>query len=265
MKPSATPERILELCRIVENAKGDRSIEKIREIAEPAAFAGNTQYFGIIKNAAIEIGLLTEQNNELEYVGDKQTIKSYDSFRRYCNSIIFNDKSWEFYKICKAFCILNDEWLRLESITSNESVTLLSKYSSYPSTDLQKTIIPASRFWLSFLGFGYVQEGTKIVFLPNAYVAMRDFISLSNLEKGKEYSIEEFFSLMPLGFSVLHDLGDGKAEINYALSNAIRQLHDSKEIILKVNPDSEKKWSLFPSNNHVIKNTVTHLIYKGIK
>ena len=238
LKPEATPERIFELCKIVasfdkSDCGKDMTTEKIREIIEPSFSAPTTAYFPTIKSAAIELGLLKETDNTLGFVGERNTIKDFVHFRKYCNSVLFCDKSWEFYKLCKAFLALNDKWLSIGSITSDESVILLVEYSSYPANDLRKTLIPASRFWLSFLGFGYIQESAKLVFLPNAYVAVKDFMSSAELEKGREYSIGEFFELMPQGFSVLHDKNDKSLEINFALSNALRQLHDSKEIELE--------------------------------
>ena len=104
-----------------------------------------------------------------------------------------------------------------------------------------------------------------MIFLPNAYVALKDFMSMVELEKGREYSIAEFFELMPCGFSVLYDCDSRTTEINLALSNALRQLHDSKEIELRRNPDSETIWSLFMNEGHEFKSQITHLVYKGVR
>lgn len=270
LKPEATPERVFELCRIVasyDKADSDSDVptDKIREIIEPSSASASTAYFPSIKKAALELGLLKEADNTLGFVGDRNSIKDFDHFRKHCNSVLFNDKSWEFYKLCNAFLLLNDKWLSIGSITSDESVILLVEYSSYPANDLRKTLVPASRFWLSFLGFGYIQESSKLIFLPNAYVALKDFMSMVELEKGREYSIAEFFELMPCGFSVLYDCDSRTTEINLALSNALRQLHDSKEIELKRNPDSETVWSLFMNEGHEFKSQITHLVYKGVR
>lgn len=264
IKPEATPERVFELCRIVDSLdkSGEApgvSTDKVREIIEPPTSTVSTAYFPTIKKAALELGLL-EGDNMLQYIGDKKIIKDLDSFRKYCNSVLFRDKTWEFYKLCKAFIVLNDKWLSIGSITSDESAALLSDYSSYPVNDLKKTLVLACRFWLSFLGYGYIQESAKILFLPNAYIALKDFISMVSLEKNKEYSIGEFFELMPKGFSVLFDRDDKTTDINYALSNGLMQLNDSKEIELQRNPDSETVWSFFSNDN-----TYTHLVYKGVK
>lgn len=271
LSKEATPERVFELCRIVafydkSGSDSDNSVEKIREIIEPSSKLASTPYFPSIKKAALELGLLEEAENTLRFVGDKNTTKDFDHFRRYCNSVLFCDKAWEFYRICRAFIQQNDKWFQTGSITSDASISALHDcLSDFQYQDLQKTLVPACRFWISFLGYGYIQESSRIVYLPNAYLALKDFMSMAELEKGREYSIADFFELMPRGFSVLYD-GDGKTtEINLALSNALRQLHDSKEIELRRNPDSETVWSLFMNEGHEFKSQITHLVYKGVR
>lgn len=271
MKPEATPERVLELCRLVAScdktvSDSDNSVDKIREIIEPSATVASTPYFPAIKKAALELGLLEEANNLLGFIGDKITIKDFDHFRSYCNSVLFCNKSWEFYRICRAFVQQNDKWFQTGAITSDESIhSLLELLPDFQFQELKKTLVLACRFWISFLGLGYIQESSKILYLPNAYVALKDFISLADLEKGREYSISEFFELLPRGFSVLHDKEERTTEINLALSNALRQLHDSKEIELRRNQDSETIWSLYTNEDHEFKSSVTHLVYKGVK
>lgn len=264
MSKEATPERVYELCRIVDSFSNTNNVgvsaDKVREIIEPQSASSSTPYFPSIKKAAMELGLL-DGDSSLFFVGEKKVLEDYDKFRRYCNSKLFNDKSWDIFKLCRCFMRLNDSWLKTGAITSSESVDLISKtIPEFQYLDLQKTYVPACRFWLSFLGYGYIQESAKILFLPNAYIALKDFISMVSLEKNKEYSIGEFFELMPKGFSVLFDRDDKTTDINYALSNGLMQLNDSKEIELRRNPDSETVWSFFSNDN-----TYTHLVYKGVK
>ena len=53
--------------------------------------------------------------------------------------------------------------------------------------------------------------------------------------------------------------------LNLAISNALRQLHDSKEITLAHHLDSKEVWHLFVNNSHQFVSDVTHLTYKGVK
>ena len=46
------------------------------------------------------------------------------------------------------------------------------------------------------------------------------------------------------------------------MSNALRLLHDNKEIELKKHLDSERTWHLFPNEEHEFTSDVTHIIIK---
>lgn len=265
IKPEATPERVYELCRIVASENSIPST-KLKEILEPAEFATNTVYYGTIKNAAIELGVI-EGNNEITFIQDKKIVRNIEEFRKYCNSVLFNDSTSEFYKLCSGFLEANGEWLHHDSITSDENARRVSEFSDFPVNDLKKTLILATRFWISFLGFGYISEipKVKIVFIPNAYTALKDFIRLSNLEKGREYSMSEFIDALPSGISVATSIAKKDKTFNLAMSNALRQLHDMKEIQLKKNLDSAERWTLYNNNAHEIQSDVTHLVYEGVK
>ena len=49
------------------------------------------------------------------------------------------------------------------------------------------------------------------------------------------------------------------------MSNALRQMHDGKEIVIKNNLDSKEKWRLFYDNTHEFTDDITHIVYKGVK
>lgn len=265
IRKEATPERVFELCRIVASENTIENL-KLKQIIEPAEFATDTVYYGAIKNAAIELKII-EESNDIKFVQDKGIVKNIDRFRMYCNSVLFNDPSTEFYKLCSGFLEANGEWLHHDSITSDENARRVSEFCDSPVLDLQKTLIPAVRFWISFLGLGYISEvpRVKIVFIPNAYIAIKDFIRLSNLEKGREYSMSEFLDALPSGVSVATSRAKKDKTFNLAMSNALRQLHDMKEVQLKRNLDSAERWTLYKNNAHEIQSEVTHLVYKGVK
>lgn len=98
-----------------------------------------------------------------------------------------------------------------------------------------------------------------------AFLALKDFIKLADLEKGREYSMSEFLDALPSGISVATSRAKKDKTFNLAMSNALRQLHDMKEIQLKKNLDSAERWTLYKNNAHEIQLDVTHLVYKGVK
>ena len=121
------------------------------------------------------------------------------------------------------------------------------------------------RFWLEFLGLGYIQENQYIYFLPNMYIALKDFIKWSSLEKKREYSVREFVTIIQEVSNVAFEKMGNTLNLNFAFSNALRMMHDRGEIELKKNLDSKETWSMFKSDVHNFGNSVTHIVYKGIK
>ena len=97
------------------------------------------------------------------------------------------------------------------------------------------------------------------------HVALKDFCIMANLEKNKEYSIKEFVERIYKYASVALQNAINTKEFNLAMSNALRQMHDEKEIVIKKNLDSREKWRLFCDNTHEFTDEITHIVYKGVK
>ena len=49
------------------------------------------------------------------------------------------------------------------------------------------------------------------------------------------------------------------------MSNALRDMHDNKEITLKKNLDSMTRWELFEDKTHEFTKEFTHIIYRGVE
>ena len=101
-------------------------------------------------------------------------------------------------------------------------------------------------------------------FLPNGYVFLKEVLKLSNLEKNKEYDIDEFMSMIDLYGKILIDNLQPERNMNVALSSAFRQLHDNNEIELKYNSDAERRWNLYPSMDH-FNAQISSIVYKGVR
>ena len=99
-----------------------------------------------------------------------------------------------------------------------------------------------------------------MVFLPNMYTALHDFIDLGNVENGVEYTIEEFINLLHEGAYVALKQSRVTQKLNLAMSNALRLMHDNKEIELSRRLDSEKVWQLFPNPEHVFVSEISHVV-----
>lgn len=265
IKTESIPERVYELCKIVSNH--DITESEVRNMMEPSDLKSNkttvSYYFGAYRDVALELELIVKEGDLLKFVGDKKDVKDLDSFRRYCNGILYKDTGNRFYLILKAF-ILSDISLIGDNVTSSQNKKLLQDKSGLANIDDKE--LQGIRFWLAFLGFGYIHEaGSTIVFLPNMYTALKDFCFLSDLEKNKKYMIGDFFrQINESGHIALEDIKEDR-NINLALSNALRLMHDKGEVELIRASDSKEIWYLYEDKSHSIEREVTHIKYKGGK
>lgn len=263
IKTEPIPERVYELSKLV--AKGDIADKDAKSRLEPDALnSSSTTYYGSIREVCIsDLKLIEKEGEVLKFVGDKKVIKDMESFRKYCNSIAFKDNSTFFYKIVQCYLEANDRWLKYKTLTDTNIIREVQDESGINL--VTNVMMLGTRFWLSFLGFGYIQESNSIYFLPNMHIALQDYCEAVNFERNKEYTVAEFieklYEYSDVAFSKVKD----SKRINLAASNALRQMHDNKEIVLKKNLDSKEVWELFPDNAHEFTSKITHIVYKGVK
>ena len=259
VKTEAIPERILELCKLVV----ERPIKEgcLKEYMEPEALQKTDNvYFPIVRDAAIELRLIQKNGDMIEFCGDKSIVKNLDTFRLYCNSVLWKDDTVFFFKIAQTILNLNAELVG-ENLTSSES---LRRIRDAVSPSINETMLLGERFWLSFLGFGYVHEGQRIVFLPNMYIAMKDFIAIGNYEKGKEYTIKEFILKMNEYAKIAFEGAYESKCLNLATSNALRLLNRKGEIQLSRHSDSKEVWRLYELETQNITE-ITHIKIEEMK
>ena len=101
-------------------------------------------------------------------------------------------------------------------------------------------------------------------FLPNAYVFVKNVLRLMNLEKNKEYEIDDFMLMFDAYGKIISGNLAKERNMNIALSSALRELHDNKEIELKYRSDAEKRWILYPSVEQ-FNDQIASIVYKGVK
>lgn len=257
------PERVFELCKLV--SKGDISDAVARERMEPSGLnTSGTAYYPSIREVCIkELKLIEKENDILKYVGEKSVLKDMNSFRFFCNSIVFQNTESYFYKVVKCFLESNDSWLKYKKLTDVNIIREIQEKEKIRV--VEEKMILGSRFWISFLGFGYIQEGSVTYFLPNMHLALQDYCELAGLERDREYTVKEFIERIYRYGSVALQSAIEKKMFNMAMSNALRQMHDQKEIVLKKNLDSKEKWNLFFDSTHEFTNEFTHIVYKGVK
>ena len=260
IKTEAIPERVYELCKLASSK--DITETEIRNMMEPQGF-NKQPYFSAYRDVAIELNLVKKEEDILRFIGEKKDLKSLDSFRKYCNGILYRDTSTRFYKILKSFILSDTDWIG-ENMTSTNIKKSIQNKSGLENIDDKE--LQGIRFWLSFLGFGYIQEsGNAMIYLPNMYIAMKDFCESSGLEKNKVYLVSDFFrTINDMAHIAIEDIKDDR-HINLALSNALRLMHDKGDIELQRTSDSKEIWYLYKDKSHSIESEFTHIKYKGRK
>ena len=267
IRVESVPKRVYEFCRIA--SQKDYSLKEIQEKLAPSEINESesvSQYFSYVKDAASELGLIeTMENDRVKFIGSREVIQDLFSFRKYCNSIVWQDKNTLFYKIASVFLESNLNWLTHKSFTTSSEVYGEIRNYIGEDSDLNRHIL-GERFWLSFLGFGYINERSNgISFLPNMYIALKDFIIIADVPKNVEISISSFLNKIYKTASVALKNIERVKQFNFAFSSALRQLHDNKEIELKRQSDSEEIWYLFELQSHEIKREVSHITIKDLK
>ena len=266
IRVESVPKRVFEFCRIV--AKSPIQIKELQEKISPSKLKSKDSvqpYFAAIRDAASELKLISiDENDIVSFTGDERVVKNLDEFRRYCNSIVWRNHDVYFYKIAVATLESNLDWLKYNSYTGSDVQGEVRNVIG-DDNDLNRHLL-GERFWLSFLGFGLIQEmGTSIYFLPNMYEALRDFIVISNVPKNEDMTIKQFVDCIKSNASVALTTVENTHKFNFAMSSALRLLHDNKEIILKRNSDSKETWNLYPLQSHEFSSEITHIIIREVK
>ncbi len=251
MVTPATPERVYALCKIVE--KEARPAAEVREKMEPAVLSGDRQvYFPDYRAAAEELGLIINSDQMLSLAVSRETIASITAMRQYVNTKLREFPDGQFYKVTQAYFGLDAAVL-----TGEQSlVNLAPQMSELTSMPIDAPAMRGWRFWVAFLGFGYLQD---MFFVPNANVFIGDILKHLKPARGTMFSFSEFIELIAPYAQIIIGADTSSHRINYGLSNALRTLHDRGIIRLEHILDSGDIWNLYPLKAHPISGTVTNV------
>ena len=262
IKKEPIPERILSICQAVADREPIDKKDLDYLLVPIALNRDKTSYFGPVFDAATELKLIgTNEHGQIIFIGDHKDITDLLTFRIFCNSVVFSDRTSEFYKIISCFLSANDEWLEYGRMTTSQDIVrIVNQETGIPSLTLQKDVLLGIRFWISFLGFGFYQEKEGI-FLPNMYTALRDFMMLGSIQE-KEYAVDDFLNSLYPGVSVALAGAKESMSLNLAMSNALRLMHDNQEIQFERHLDSARVWHLFPNPEHEFTDEITHILIR---
>lgn len=251
MVTPATPERVYTLCKIIE--KGAKSVSDVREKMEPTFLTGESQvYFTDYRTAAEELGLITNSDQLLTLAVDHAYIVSTAAMRQYANTKLRNFPDGHFYRVTQAYFELDSAVLSGEKSLAD----LGPQMSEMTGEQIDAMEMRAWRFWVTYLGFGYLQD---MFFIPNANVFIGDIVHHLNLPQGTTYSFSEFVNLLFPYAQIILGSSMATRQLNFGTSNALRTLHDQGVIKLEHILDSKDIWNLYPLKAHSIPGTVTNI------
>lgn len=250
MVTPAIPERVFTLCKIVE--KRPISTGDLKEKMEPEFLHQKTTYFNDYRTAAEELGLISISDNMITLAVESDVIKSIDSMRKYANKNLERFKDGQFYQVTSAYFDMGNKVLSGEKNVA-AMAPLMSQLTGRP---VDAMAMHAWRFWVSYLGFGYLQD---MFLIPNADVFFKDLIGIAGFEKKKRYSFGEFINRLRPYCNIVIDSNPSNRKLNYGVSNGLRALHDSGYIKLEHILDQEDIWNLYPLKAHAITGTVTNV------
>lgn len=250
MVTPAIPERVYTLCKIVE--KKPILNAELKEKLEPDYLNNSSSYYVDYRNAAEELKLISISDNMVSLVAEPSVIKTTAHMRKYINSIIGEFRSGQFFQVTKAYFELDSNVLRGEKNVANLA-PVISQKTNRP---VDAMAMRAWRFWMSYLGMGYLQD---MFIIPNADIFLKDIIEIAGFEKNRRYSFGEFIGrAMPYAKIVLNS-DPANRSLNYGVSNGLRSLHDAGIIKLEHILDQDDIWNLYPLKAHTISGTVTNI------
>lgn len=257
MVTEAIPARVYSLYRIATSKKDITKTEVQKQMEPEGIYEGNS-YFSIILKAATELKLVEMQDNAIVPLVPKEQIKSMEDFKLFAVSKMDTFDGEQFFRFTNTVVNMNEKIYEFSNIADS---TMLNIVSSQIGQQITAPMARGWRFWAQFLGFGYMNN---MAFLPNAYIFVKNVLRLMDLEKRKEYTIDDFMTRFSQYGKILSSNLQPERNMNIALSSALRELHDNGEIELKYGSDAENRWVLFPSNES-FNEQVASIVYKGVK
>lgn len=241
------PARVYALCKIVENYNGIKRGDLLKLMEPPGLKKQEdkkekTSYFSETMTCAQELKLVDVKDNKVSLLVFPEDLQSIDDMRLLAIKRLNEFKEYQFYKVTKAALQMNEKLFELGAMSGNKSVDY---FTAATKTTVTNVHMNGWRFWVDFLGFGYVPDAGT--FIPNSYRFLKSILSISDLKDNTEYSFSDFLGKVNIYGSILTEANQDANVINMAFSNALRILETNKEIELLSYNDRSDNYKLYPS------------------
>ena len=178
IKPETSPERIYLLCKTIEN--GNNNIDEMSEILSP--YISEKNYVSEVINLAAEIGVIIKDDEKIKNIDGLQ-LDSLEEFAYYLVNYLYSDN--DFVNTIKVILMNQDEF---SNIVFDEFLTKLQ--NKIENGHFSKEYVLGLRFWIEFLGFGFVvTEGKSNKIIINLVNRLRYIIKFHEFTSTR---IDEF-------------------------------------------------------------------------
>lgn len=267
LKNIQTPGRLYALCKLVSYKPYTK--QELSKLLQPVALNNKDVQFKEVFSLANR-GQIIKENTDHKYVLnlDIQDIEDALTFRRALIKKVHNDPDLQFNKFT-AWYMSRDEYIAGEKRLAERYFSEVSLIKTKDRVEYNDTNIKAWSTWAQYFGLGYNHAG---VFIPNPAVRVLEEMKMNSPgNPGDRLSAPKFFRWVAQSFPELdggrfnlaYQSRYNEQRISFALSMALRTLHDQSIIELKFVPDSTDVWYLHTNSFHPIRERVSEVVIKG--
>lgn len=249
MRPGPTPERVLAICRLVNQGNyTSQDLFKLSELNPESKYEEEAIRRSI--EASEELKLIVKNGDKYSINIPKDSLSSATIFRKTINPIIFANKKSTFFRLTEWYIANSD---MTQGINRFDDFAAMSAKNGVES--ISENDVLGWRFWMRYLGHAYQYNKTLI---PNMKVRLGD--AFETVEPGTKMTAAQFVIWLkenvPEAAASCTNQG-----LSLAVSNGLRTLHEEGTIELVSTMDAAKT-SLYKLVG-VALNDFSELIIKG--
>ena len=228
MRPGPTPERVLAICRLVnQGSYTSQDLFKLSELDPESKFEEEAIRRSI--DAAEELNLIVKTGDKYSINIPEVTLTSAVDFRKAISPIIFANNKSTFFRLTEWY-IANSELT--QGINRFDDFAAIAAKNGVES--ITENDVLGWRFWMRYLGYAYQYNKTLI---PNMKVRLGDV--LETVEPGTKMTAAQFVMWLKENLPETA-LSCKNQELSLAVSNGLRTLHEEGRIELISTMDAAK-------------------------
>lgn len=228
MRPGPTPERVLAICRLVN--QGDytnQEIFKLSELDPDSKFEEESIRRSI--EAAEELTLIIKNGDKYSINVPVESLQSATTFRKMISPIIFSNNKSTFFKLTEWFLANSDTTQGINRFDDFAAISAKNGVESISEND-----VLGWRFWMRYLGHAYQYNKTLI---PNMKIRLGD--ALESIKPGTRMTAAQFVIWLKENVPEVASSCTNQG-ISLAVSNGLRLLHEEGTIELISTMDAAK-------------------------